>query len=196
MKKIFFFLMLLGVINAYADLSTDVKKSATCAACHGPTGISTNPAWPHLAGQHASYLAKQLRDFNHHGRESAIMTPLVTNLSTHDLMELALFYANQPLPEGNTPPQYVARGEQLYRGGDLNQHITACIACHGPKGTGNAEAGFPVLSGQNPGYTLSQLRAFKEGSRRNDLNHIMRDISSRMNEDDMQAVAYYTAGLH
>ena len=76
------------------------------------------------------------------------------------------------------------------------KRITACIACHGPQGTGNAQAGFPVLSGQHAAYTVLQLVAFKDGKRKNDLNHIMQDISNRMSKEDMEAVAHYIEALH
>nr|HPQ96478.1 c-type cytochrome [Thiolinea sp.] len=38
-------------------------KSATCAACHGIDGNSTNPEWPSLAGQSEAYIIKQLHNF-------------------------------------------------------------------------------------------------------------------------------------
>jgi cytochrome c553 len=198
MKKTVFFLALCIHFTAYASgiYQAGQEKSTACAACHGQTGISTNPAWPSLAGQHADYLVKQLQDFKGKTRYSPIMTPLVANLSEQDMADLAVFYAKQPLPEGKTPKKYLQRGEQLYRGGDFNKHITACIACHGPRGTGNAQAGFPALSGQHPAYTVQQLQAFAEGKRSNDLNSIMHDISMRMSNEDMEAVANYIAGLY
>lgn len=199
MKKIAFLLALCSTIAAFAagDYQAGQEKSTVCAACHGEKGISVNPAWPSLAGQHAAYLAKQLNDFKKaQNREAPTMTALVANLSEQDINDLAAFYASLPLPEGITPKQYLKRGEQLYRGGDFSKHITACIACHGPSGQGNAQANFPVLSGQQAAYTIQQLQAFKDKKRSNDLNSIMRDISARMSADDMQAVANYVAGLH
>ena len=121
---------------------------------------------------------------------------MAINLSEQDMEDLAIFYAKQPIPQGKTAKKYLARGEQLYRGGDFSKHITACIACHGPKGTGNAQAGFPVVSGQQAAYTILQLEAFKSGQRSNDLNSIMHDISGRMSKEDMEAVANYMAGLY
>lgn len=64
------------------------------------------------------------------------------------------------------------------------------------KGSGNAQAGFPLLSGQHAAYTIMQLQAFKDGKRTNDLNQIMQDISSKMSPEDMEAVAYYIQGLY
>ncbi|MCP0914725.1 MULTISPECIES: c-type cytochrome [Legionella] len=198
MKKMVFILLLL-CFSSYAagNYQDGEAKAAACVACHGAKGISTNPQWPSLAGQHAGYLAKQLRDYKQAStRNSPIMAPIVAKLSDQDIEDLAVYYSKLPLPEGQTPQRFIARGEQLYRGGDFKSHITACIACHGPRGTGNAQAGFPVLSGQQAVYTMQQLQAFKDNQRSNDFNEIMRDISVRMSKEDMEAVAYYVAGLH
>ncbi len=195
-----FFLFTLSyalIVNAAGDYHAGEKKSIVCAACHGATGVSSNPEWPNLAGQHAGYLIKQLQTYQQgHDRVGVVMTPMVSGLTRQDMDDLAEFYTKQPLPKGATPKRFMQKGEQLYRGGDFEKHITACIACHGPKGTGNAQAGFPLLAGQHPEYLILQMQQFKDGQRHNDLNSIMRDISGRMSTDDMTAVAYYMAGLH
>lgn len=194
------FLLILSAsltLNAAGDFNAGEKKSIVCAACHGAQGVSSNPQWPNLAGQHVGYLIKQIQDYQRgHDRVGVVMTPMVAALTPQDIDDLAIFFQKQPLPTGVTPKQYLQKGEQLYRGGDFEKHITACIACHGPKGTGNAQAGFPMLAGQHPEYMILQMQQFKNGQRRNDLNSIMRDISQRMSVDDMTAVAYYMAGLH
>ena len=199
MKKIIFILVicLSSGLNAAGIYNAGKEKSIVCAACHGQEGLSINPLWPNLAGQHAGYLVKQLNDFkNNITRSAPTMLPMVANLNEQDMEDLALFYESLPTHSGVTPKKYLNRGEQLYRGGDFSKHITACIACHGPKGTGNSEAGFPNLSGQNAQYTILQLQNFKDGLRKNDINSIMRDISSRMSKEDMEAVANYIAGLY
>ncbi|KTD52916.1 c-type cytochrome [Legionella quateirensis] len=199
MKKLALTLILCipAVIYAQENPQTGQNKAQVCAACHGQQGISPTPEWPNLAGQHKQYLVKQLKDMKAGTlRIAPTMTAMIANLNEQDMNDLASFYAKMPLAEGATPKKYLQRGEQIYRGGDFNKHITACIACHGPKGTGNAQAGFPVLSGQKAAYTVMQLQAFKDGKRTNDLNHIMRDISDRMTQDDMEAVAHYIEGLY
>lgn len=199
MKKFILALILCvpAVLYAAEPPTAVANKALVCTACHGQQGNSTNPDWPNLAGQHPKYFVKQLQDMNDSTlRDAPTMKALVATLSTQDMDDLAAYYAKMPLAQGSTPKQFLQRGEQLYRGGDFAQRITACIACHGPKGTGNAQAGFPQLSGQHAPYTVLQLRAFKEGRRKNDLNHIMQDISSRMSQDDMEAVAHYIEGLH
>src|SRR2546425_10317381 len=76
-------------------------KAAVCAACHGPTGNSTNPQFPVLAGQTARYIYLQLRDFKEGRREAATMQPMVQTLSREDMLDLAAFFAAQrPLDTG------------------------------------------------------------------------------------------------
>lgn len=180
------------------EINDSLKKNTPiCAACHGAQGISTNPQWPNLAGQHEKYLIKQLQDMQRAELiDAPTMSALARNLNQQDIDALALYYAKMPLAMGSTPAAFVARGEQLYRGGDIAKRITACIACHGPQGRGNGGAGFPVLSGQHAAYTIKQLQAFKNAQRKNDLNHIMQGITQRMSQEDMEAVAHYIEGLH
>ncbi len=186
-----------SILHASGDAAAGQQKSMICAACHGAKGISTVAIWPNLAGQHASYLVKQLKAFKAgKDRSNPSMAPMVANLSEQDMEDLAAYFASQPPAEGRTPKKYLKRGEQLYRGGDFAKHITACIACHGPDGRGNAQAGFPLLSGQHADYLVMQLKAFKKKMRKNDLNAIMHDISSQMSDADMKAVAHYIQGLH
>ncbi|STY31566.1 cytochrome c4 [Legionella wadsworthii] len=185
------------VLIAPKVIASEPNKTAVCTACHGEQGNSTNPQWPNIAGQHPKYFMKQLKDMKNPAlRDVPVMSALVAAMNEKDMGDLAAYYAKMPLAQGSTPEKFLKRGEQIYRGGDFEKRITACIACHGPKGTGNSQAGFPVLSGQHAAYTVLQLNAFKEGIRKNDLNHIMQDISSRMSQDDMEAVAHYIEGLH
>ncbi len=182
---------------AWAVMPTPPEKAALCTACHGVDGNSNNPEWPNLAGQNSDYLKKQLLDYkNGKTRKAPMMTAIVAGLTEKDMDELSHYYAHLKRAKGSVPEKYLKRGELLYRGGDLDKHIAACIACHGPNGLGNNEAGFPVMSGQHAVYLRLQLEAFKNKIRSNDYNAIMRDISSRMDKDDMEAVAFYMQGLY
>lgn len=185
------------VLHAESIKTTAPTKSALCSACHGQQGISANPDWPNLAGQHTGYLIKQLKDYKQGTtRHDPTMTAIVASLNEEEIRDLATFYSQQPSAIGTTPENYLTHGERLYRVGDFSKHIAACIACHGPRGTGNGQAGFPALSGQHAAYTITQLQAFKDKKRSNDLNSIMRDLSLRMSQEDMEAVAYYLQSLH
>jgi cytochrome c553 len=181
----------------FAKENSPPPVNKICVSCHGTQGRTSNPQWPNIAGQHPKYFIKQLKDMqNPTLRDVPVMSALVKTLSSQEMDDLAAYYAKMPLAQSNTAKQLLLRGEQIYRSGDFAQKITACIACHGPKGTGNDSAGFPVLSGQHAEYTILQLIAFKNAKRTNDLNHIMQTICSRMSQEDMAAIAQYIENLH
>jgi len=47
-----------------ADMEAGKTTASTiCVACHMADGNSVNPIWPKLAGQHESYIVKQLSEF-------------------------------------------------------------------------------------------------------------------------------------
>src|SRR5688500_6690149 len=141
-----------------------------CAACHAGDGNSTAPANTKIAGQFPEYLHKQLADFKAQGgkkpaRESAIMTPMVANLSEADMKNLAAFYSGQKLkPAAAADKDLTALGQKLWRGGNAATGVPACAGCHGPAGAG-IPAQYPRLSGQFQDYVATQLRAFRDGVR-------------------------------
>jgi cytochrome c553 len=196
----FALLAVLSLIAADAfagDAERGRQKSTTCAACHGADGNSINPEWPSLAGQHESYLIRSINSFRNGTRNNVLMTPQANMLSDQDVADLAAYYASQTPKRLTADPALVAQGERLYRGGDREKGISACIACHGPNGHGNPAAGYPVLAGQHATYTANQLVAYRNLSRKSDMSvsQIMRNISALMSDDEIKAVASYVQGL-
>ena len=181
---------------AAGNIEAGKEKSATCAACHGLDGNSSNPTWPNLAGQHTEYTEKQLHDFKSGRRKNDEMAPMVMLLSDQDIADLAAYYAAQQPRTGVTQPENVELGERLYRAGDAGKGLAACMACHGPNGTGNPAAKYPRVNAQHAVYTEIQLKAFKTEERANDQSSIMRDVAGRMSNDNIKAVADYLQGLH
>ena len=178
-----------------ADIEAGKAKSVTCAACHGADGNSSNPAWPSLAGQHASYIYKQLMDFKEGRRNNPTMTGMVAPLSADDMKNLAAFYAGQQAKGVAFDSKLIAKGENIYRGGITDASVAACMGCHSPTAQGNGPAAWPSLVGQHPEYIVAQLQAFKVGQRANDPGSMMRNVSARMSELEMKSVAAYIAGI-
>lgn len=172
-------------------------RAITCGACHGADGNSVNPAWPSLAGQHATYIVKQLNAFKQKTRSNPLMTAQVMSLSAEDMANLAIYYSEQPAaPRAVADAALVGKGETLYRGGDKQNGTPACMACHGPTGSGNPAAAYPSLSGQYSIYTAAQLRDFASGKRKSDgSTKMMQEIAATLSEDDIVAVASYIQGL-
>lgn len=81
--------------SAWGDAtSTGATKAASCAACHGPKGISANPLWPNLAGQKLDYMIKQLHDFKAGRRQDPLMTPMANTLSDQDMVEISKYFSS------------------------------------------------------------------------------------------------------
>ena len=173
------------------------NKSVTCAACHGPAGISANPLWPNIAGQAAPYLVAQLKAFKDGSRNNPLMTSQAMMLSDQDMADLAVYFESLPAPaQAVANPDLVGKGEALYRGGEVTEQVAACIACHGPTGTGNPAAGYPALKGQHAAYTAKQLRDYAAGERASDgTTRVMRDIAGKLSEEQIVALASYVQGL-
>jgi cytochrome c553 len=179
------------------DPEAGKAKSITCAACHGQDGNSVNPEWPSIAGQHSTYVYEQLQAFKGGRRNNALMLGQVMMLSDEDMKNLAVYYESMPAAvKAVSDPAIVDRGERLYRGGDSEKNISACIACHGPTGRGNPAAVVPSVRGQYAVYNAAQLRAYASGERATDgPTRVMRDIASRLGEEDILAVSSYMQGL-
>ncbi|MCB1961218.1 MAG: cytochrome c [Rhodocyclaceae bacterium] len=84
-----------GAALAGGDVAAGKEKSLVCAACHGETGKSVSPDFPHLGGQHADYLLRALKDYKLGNRKNPIMGAQVENLSTADMEDLAAYFAAQ-----------------------------------------------------------------------------------------------------
>ena len=178
------------------DATSGSTKVIVCGACHGASGNDVVvPGAAKLGGQNQSYLYKQLQDIKSGARAIAVMAGQLNNFSDQDLADIAAHYASLDAPLGAAEESKVEIGQVLYRSGNADLGVAACSACHSPTGRGNEGAGYPALSGQDPAYTEAQLRAFRAGSRNNDLAAVMRDIVARLNDVEIQALASYVSGL-
>ncbi len=202
MNRIFLAAMLILAFSttAQAQVTGDAAAGATkvvaCGACHGPSGNDVViPQAAKLGGQNASYLYKQLQDIKSGSRQILLMAGQLNALSDQDLADIAAHYASLDEPLGAAEESAVELGQTLYRAGNADLGIAACSACHSPTGAGNAGAGYPSLRGQDPTYTETQLRAFRDGSRNNDLASVMRDTVARLNDAEITALASYISGL-
>jgi cytochrome c553 len=178
------------------DPEAGQEKSSTCVACHQADGNSASDMYPKIAGQHADYLYKQLKEFKaQETRSNAQMTGMVAGLNDQDMKDLAAYFSGNEMTIGEADEELVDLGRQIYRAGAEADGVPACMACHGPSGKGNPAANFPRLGGQHAAYTVTQLQAFKAGERRNDAGQMMRNIADKMSTEQMEAVASYIEGL-
>ncbi|MEZ8223154.1 cytochrome c [Vibrio splendidus] len=205
MKKLALILSLLASCSVWAQGSIEAgkAKSQTCVACHGAGGNSLITQYPKLAGQHEKYLEKQLKELKlgmtsggKQGRNEPVMGAMAMSLSEEDMADLAAYYASLPISSNSTPENVVDEGKVLYTAGNAERGVTACIACHGPRGNGTELSGFPKISGQHADYIKAQLEKFRDGSRNNDMNAMMRDVAKKLTDADIDTLSKYVGGLH
>ena len=99
------------------------------------------------------------------------------------------------------PVGSVAKGEVLVKtGGDRvvdgeieRGRTVRCGTCHGDhlKGIGNV----PGIAGRSPSYVVRQLYDIQKGSRKGPWNELMKEAVAQLSEEDMVAIAAYTASL-
>ncbi|HKK14472.1 MAG TPA: c-type cytochrome [Gammaproteobacteria bacterium] len=173
------------------------KGAPACMACHGARGQG-NPAggFPMLAGMSETYLAKQLHDFQNGTRTNATMGPIAKALSPQEVQAVARYFSQQT-PPGKAPgatagSDLVREGRNLVHNGEWGKSLPACVRCHGPGAHGIAPH-FPPIAGQGAGYLEKQLKAFQNGTRRNDAGEMMRSVADRLTATQIKAVAEYLA---
>jgi cytochrome c553 len=172
-----------------------LAKESKCAKCHGDAGISDDPEDVNIAGLRASYIYKQLKDYQDKSRDERDMYKKTRDLDDQQMADLAVWFASQePAPaaaDRNTDPAVL----RLVYHGDPTRLLKACASCHGRNGRGG-QFDHAALTGQYPEYLVSTLTEFKEGDRTNDIYSRMRHVAEALTDEEIEALAgYYAAAV-
>ncbi len=166
-----------------------------CASCHGEKGVSLGPQFPHMAGQSAFAIYKQLHDFKNGARVNEIMASVVQDLDDEQMADVAAHFS--ALTEGALDPRTISSGDpevvRLVEYGISARGIPSCASCHGIHSGGPIET--PTLAGQRQEYILAQLSAFASGQRHNDIFNRMRGIAAKLQPGEMEKLAEYYAAV-
>jgi cytochrome c553 len=166
----------------------DAKLLKKCAKCHYETGISDDPEMPHLAGQVASYMYKQLQDFKADRRDGGRMNKIASKLSDQQMADLSLMYTAKTLPPEDGVAALPAPGQ--VGGGE------GCASCHGDDGRGKKDKyDAPALAGMPYDYFVLAMEGFRDGDRSNDADGVMGKAAKPLGDDDITALAEYYLAL-
>ena len=202
-----------------ADPEAGKDKAVDCSMCHGEDGNSIEPEWPNLAGQNKQYMINSIKAFQSgargncyscHGQDDndvelgwssitgqhivAVMKTQLMTLTNQDIEDIAAYYNSQIITELETDSTLANQGESIYITGNKLTGV-ACIGCHGPKGRGNGDLGYPSLAGQHALYTENTLRNYASGERQTEANNLMKTLSSSLSETEIRAVSAYIQAL-
>ncbi len=175
--------------RAAGDIGQGATLALRCTMCHGPTGISYANS-PNLAGQYATVVYKQLRDYKSGIRSNAIMTVMARNLSETEMQQLAAYYASLPRP---VRARRTGEAPAIVKWGAPMRNIAPCGSCHGDVDHTMAS---PWLGGEPMRYIQAQLQAFISGERANDINAQMRAMARALTPKEVdEAAVYYGGGV-
>ncbi len=181
-------LLLLGAASASAqDIEAGRTKAQVCAGCHGADGNSVAPNFPSLAGQTWRYLYVELKDFKEGRRNNPIMSPMAAPLSRQDMIDIANFYAAQPLK-----PSTFKADEAKVKLGKAKADETLCVMCHLGGFAGQNE--IPRVAGQQYDYIVQQLHDFKKRTRTNDAGN-MTSVAQTLSDADIENLGHYLTSL-
>jgi cytochrome c oxidase subunit II len=188
----------MGADGAAPNIERGARIYDICGACHGARGEGMQSlAVPPLAGQQASYLLRQLRDFKSGSRgghgdvQAQEMRQILVMIDTEtDWQSVIAYVQTLPGKREHEPSRSgdIARGRTIYR---------LCAACHGSTGEGNETVEAPDLAILPSWYIGSQIRKFRDGIRGAAVGDVpgarMRSIALTMQSGDIAAVTAYIA---
>ncbi|CAD7056672.1 MULTISPECIES: c-type cytochrome [Pseudorhizobium] len=171
-----------GTVAGAQELAGDVeagrKKAGMCRTCHGIDGVGRIPIAPHIGGESAAYLSRQLAAFRDGTRTHEMMSVVAKGLDDQAIADLAAWYSAQQA-SASLPS-------------DKNEDMApaACVSCHGADGLATIDDA-PNLAGENAIYIDTQLKAFRSGKRKHE---IMSEIAAGLSDAEIRAVADWYAG--
>jgi cytochrome c553 len=165
-----------------------------CGRCHAVDDRRPpSELVPMLHGQPAEFLSAALRSYANGRRESGIMQPVASDLTSEAIRRVADYYAGlapsvAPVRTRTIDAAATENGRVLATRGDPDAKIPSCVTCHGA-GALNV---YPRLAGQNAAYMRGRLRLWKGGlATRSDTAAIMAPIARRLSDRQIEDVTAY-----
>jgi cytochrome c553 len=163
-------------------LQAGKAAAVSCVGCHGEGGISKTPGMPSLVGLDPKYFVAAMDAYKGGQRKHDMMKSVVAAVRGADVNNIALYYALQKPARAQTP----AAGNEAAG----KAAAAGCAGCHGDEGVSGSPA-TPSLAGQDAQYFAAAMRAYKDGSRKDET---MKGLAAALNDSVVKDLAaYYTA---
>lgn len=167
-----------GVYSATIGDATQGQISAKqCKTCHGLDGYAKIPIAPHIGGEPAGYITRQLQAFRDGTRRHEMMSVIAKNLNDQTIADIAAWYSSQDA---------VAT---LAAGTDEKAAPEQCVQCHGVNGISTIPDA-PNLAGESVMYIDTQLKAFRKDKR---THEVMSVIAKQLSDEDIRFAAEWYA---
>jgi len=145
---------------ALGNVAAGEPLSANCGACHGAYGNSSDASVPNLASQDPQYLVSAIKAYQERSRKQEDMHTFLSNISAEGIVNIAAYYSVQQAQPAEAKTM------------SMKELAEKCDHCHGP-GQENPMMIFPKIRGQNKGYLVKALRAYRDNKRGSSPMHNM-----------------------
>lgn len=143
------------------------KKVQMCVGCHGIIGYQASfpeiHKVPMIAGQSATYITAALTAYKGGDRKHPTMRAIADTLTEQDIADLAAYYSQLGLKDGETPPAALAKPmpENIQALIKKNGEDNSCTKCHGANFNTPNDGTVPKLAGQHADYLFVALKSYR-----------------------------------
>jgi cytochrome c553 len=178
------------------------KKTAMCVGCHGIIGYQASfpeiHKVPMIAGQSATYIVSALTQYKAGDRKHPTMRAIADTLTEQDIADLAAYYSQLGLKEGDAPPPAAGK-EPSERVASLisRDKDNACTKCHGANFNTPNDGTVAKLAGQHADYLFVALKAYKTQNHAQigRSNGVMSGQAKRYSNAELKELASYISSL-
>ncbi len=143
------------------------KKVQMCVGCHGIIGYQASfpeiHKVPMIAGQSATYITAALTAYKGGDRKHPTMRAIADTLTEQDIADLAAYYSQLGVKEGDAPPAALAKPipENIQALIKKNGEDNSCTKCHGANFNTPNDGTVPKLAGQHADYLFVALKSYR-----------------------------------
>ncbi|CAN7241163.1 c-type cytochrome [Variovorax sp. LjRoot84] len=178
------------------------KKVAMCVGCHGIIGYQASfpeiHKVPMIAGQSATYIASALTAYKGGDRKHPTMRAIADTLSEQDIADLAVYYSQLGVHEGDAPPATaVKQPSERVQALISRDKDNACTKCHGVNFNTPNDGTVAKLAGQHADYLYVALRSYKvdKNLQIGRSNGVMSGQAKKFSNAELKELASYISSL-
>ena len=178
------------------------KKVAMCVGCHGIIGYQASfpeiHKVPMIAGQSATYISSALTAYKGGDRKHPTMRAIADTLNEQDIADLAAYYSQLGVQEGDAPPATVAKQpSERVQALISRDKDNACTKCHGVNFNTPNDGTVAKLAGQHADYLYVALRSYKveKNQQIGRSNGVMSGQAKKFSNAELKELASYISSL-
>lgn len=196
-----------GTVSAQAQTVTGkvedgAKKTAMCVGCHGIIGYQASfpeiHKVPKIAGQSATYIRSALAAYKAGDRKHPTMRAIADSLTEQDMADLAAYYAQLGVKEGDAPPATPAKQpSERVQALITRDKANACTTCHGANFNTPNDGTVAKLAGQYADYLFVALKSYKveNHAQLGRSNGVMGGQAKKFTNAELKELAGYISSL-